>query len=288
MELLALPGRAVRSSRRALRGISYRRQPTFADPISQACTFQQIASPEYAEWCRRLELPVLKHRKMWEWCFILQVLERAGMLRSGRTGLGFGVGHEPITAYVANEGCEILATDLPAEGSRADAWRETGQHAEELGDLNYGALCPAEVFNRNVSFRPVDMREIPKDLGEHDFTWSSCAMEHLGTLEAGLHFFEEQLDCLKPGGVGVHTTEFNVDPDGATLSDGHTVLYRRADLERFVEEMRKRGHHMRATFALGTRSEDLHVDIEPYTDVHIRVETYNFIHTSFGLVIRKK
>lgn len=44
---------------------------------------------------------------------------------------------------------------------------------------------------------------------------------------------------------------------------------------------------MKTTFALGTTPEDLHVDIEPYTNVHIRTETYNIVHTSFGLVVQK-
>jgi hypothetical protein len=288
MGVLAVPRRAARSSRRAVHGISYRRQPSFGRPTSQACTFAQLESPEYAEWCRRLELPVLHHRKTWEWCFILRVLERADMLRPGRTGLGFGVGREPITAYAANQGCEVLATDAPAEGVRSDAWRETGQLAEHLGDLNYGELCPVEVFTHNVSFRPVDMRAVPDDLGTFDFTWSSCAMEHLGDLDAGLDFFERQLDCLKPGGIGVHTTEFNVDPYGPTLAEGHTVIYQRGHLESLTRRMRKQGHRMKSTFALGDTAEDLHVDVAPFTNVHIRIKTYNFVHTSFGLVVRKR
>ncbi len=288
MDLLALAGRAVRTSRRAAHGISYRREPTLARPISQPCSYGQVASPEYGEWCRRLHLPVLSHRKLWEWCYILAVLEDAGMFRPGRTGLGFGVGREPITAYAAGRGCTIVATDLPADVTKAQEWRETGQHADELEDLNAEGLCPPDVFARSVAFRAVDMRAIPADLNAFDFAWSSCAMEHLGSLAAGLEFFEDQLRCLRSGGVGVHTTEFNVAPDGPTLDAGHTVLYQRGHLEALTARLRKQGHHLKATFALGTAPEDLHVDREPYTNVHLRTETYNHVHTSFGLVVRKK
>ncbi len=287
MDVLSAPGRVARLSWRATHGISYRRVPTMQHPISQACSFGQIESPEYAEWCRRLQLPVLKHRKLWEWCYILQVLESADMFRPGRVGLGFGVGREPITPYAASQGCKIVATDLPAAESKSEEWRDTGQHADRLADLNEEGLCPPDVFERSVTFRPVNMREIPADLNSFDFTWSSCALEHLGSLQGGIDFFENQLACLKPGGIGVHTTEFNVDPDGPTLSDGHTVLYQRKQLEELTARLRKQGHRMKTTFALGTTPEDLHVDIEPYTNVHIRTETYNIVHTSFGLVVQK-
>ena len=65
MGVLAVPRRAARSSRRAVHGISYRRQPSFGRPTSQACTFAQLESPEYAEWCRRLEAQDVPHAPMY-------------------------------------------------------------------------------------------------------------------------------------------------------------------------------------------------------------------------------
>ena len=59
-----------------------------------------------------------------------------------------------------------------------------------------------------MRFRAVDMNDIPPDLRGFDFTWSSCALEHLGTLRAGADFVVEQMTCLRPGGVAVHTTEY--------------------------------------------------------------------------------
>ena len=59
-----------------------------------------------------LRVPMLCHRKQWEWCYIAQVLACAGMNQPGRRGLGFGVGTEPIVAYLASTGSAIVATDL--------------------------------------------------------------------------------------------------------------------------------------------------------------------------------
>lgn len=219
--------------------------------------------------------------------YILQVLENHGMLRPGRRGLGFGVGNEPIAAYAAGKSVDILATDLPANAPRAEEWRASGEHAEQLADLNASGLCDADAFRERASFRQVDMRDIPDDLRSFDFAWSSCAMEHLGSLDAGMEFLERQLSCLKPGGIGVHTTEYNVDPNGATLSDGLTVLYQRPQLEELVYAMRKRGHQMRITFRVGGEPEDLHVDVPPFTNTHIRTQTLGFTHTSFGLVVKR-
>ena len=64
------------------------------------------------------------------------------------------------------------------------------------------------------------MNHLPDDLRGFDFTWSSCALEHLGTLAAGADFVVAQMDCLRPGGVAVHTTEFLVDQRRPGRADG--------------------------------------------------------------------
>jgi hypothetical protein len=285
---LAAVDRALRTLQRARNGVSYRAAPDFHAPISQGCTFAQIESPEFRSWCARLHVPRLVHRKLWEWCFILQVLTVHGASEPGKRGLGFGVGNEPLAAWLAACGCTLVTTDLPDDADRADEWRKTNQHATRLADLVHADICPPERFLERVSFRPVDMNDVPDDLRDFDFTWSACAIEHLGDLEAGWRFFERQLECLRPGGIGVHTTEFNVSSDVDTLTDGHTVLYRRCDIEALVTRMRARGHDMQVTFALGTSPEDLHVDVEPYTNTHLRMTTGPFVNTSFGLVVRKR
>src|SRR6266702_3744984 len=74
------------------------RAPSFASPISQACSYAQTRDPAYAAWCETLATPHLCHRKQWEWCYIAHVIARATLNRPGCRGLGFGVGVEPIVA----------------------------------------------------------------------------------------------------------------------------------------------------------------------------------------------
>jgi hypothetical protein len=263
------------------------RVPTFPGLVSQACTAAQLAAPEYGAWCERMREPVLVHRKQWEWCYILQALAEAGVLRPGARGLGFGVGTEPLTAVIAAHGCNVLATDLAPESSNAHAWIATDQHASALADLNRARLCAPDEFAARVRFRPVDMNAVPDDLTDFDFTWSSCALEHLGDLDAGTRFFHRQLACLRPGGVGVHTTEYNVASNDRTVERGHTVLYRRRDLERLVADVTAAGHAMVATFALGSRPADRHIDTTPWTNIHLKVAADGQVLTSFGLLARR-
>jgi hypothetical protein len=282
-----LAHRVVRAGRRRANGISYRRRPQFRRPISQACTYEQLQTPTFRAWCDRIGIPVLTHRKLWEWCYILQALTVGGVAAPGRRGVGFGVGEEPIAAYLAASGCTVLATDLPATAGAAATWSATGQHASRLSDLNTHGLCDDATFASRVTFREMDMNAIDDDIVGLDFAWSSCAMEHLGDLDAGMTFLERQLRCLAPGGLSVHTTEFNVASNDETVETGHTVLYRRRDLEALAMRMHDAGHDMQITFFTGDAPQDLHVDVEPFTDVHLRTATDGFAHTSFGIIIRR-
>ena len=265
---------------------------------SQLCSAESLRSPALAGWARRLRpmwapddadrRQVMLHRKMWEWLFIAEALHERGMLGPGRSGLGFGVGQEPLVALFAAEGCDVVATDQPHELAVASGWTES--HVEWAGDIEslptYG-LCPDEAFARRVRFRPVDMNALPADLRGFDFTWSSCALEHLGTLVAGMDFVVAQMACLRPGGVAVHTTEYLVSSGERTVEQGGTVLYRRRDIEELVARLRAAGHAIDVDFTEGTTPEDLHVDAPPYSDVHLRTRLGEFVTTSLALVVTK-
>ena len=56
--------------------------------------------------------PVVLHRKLWEWIFIIEALSERGMLTAGRRGLGFGVGQDPLAAIFASHGVSVVATDV--------------------------------------------------------------------------------------------------------------------------------------------------------------------------------
>jgi hypothetical protein len=272
----------------------------YARPVmlrSQLCSAESLRSPELRAWAERLRplwagdddsREVMLHRKMWEWLFIAEALRERDMLAPGRRGLGFGVGQEPLVALFAAAGCDLVATDQPHERAVASGW--TASESEWAGgpsQLNMQGLCPADEFAARVTFRPVDMNAIPADLRDFDFTWSSCALEHLGTLGAGMDFVVAQMDCLRPGGVAVHTTEFLVSSDDATVEEGGTVFYRRRDIEALVARLRGAGNGIEVDFRQGTTPDDLHVDVPPYSDVHLRTELGGFVTTSLALVVTK-
>jgi hypothetical protein len=228
------------------------------------------------------------HRKMWEWLFICQALFERGRLEEGRRGLGFGVGREPLVALFAGLGCEVVATDLDPEQARAAGWTDTGEeYTGGLEGLNDHGLCPPGEFARRVTYRYVDMNHVPGDLRGFDFTWSSCAFEHLGDLGAGTEFIVEQMRCLAPGGVAVHTTELNVSSDERTVESGATVLYRRRDIEALAVRLRRLGYHIECNLSEGDSPADRHVDVPPFTDIHLRTSLGEFTTTSVGLVIEK-
>ena len=140
---------------------------------------------------------------------------------------------------------------------------------------------------RHVRYRAVDMNAIPDDLRDFDFTWSSCALEHLGSLDAGAAFVLHQMACLRPGGTAVHTTEYVVSSDTDTVEKGGTVLYRRRDIEALAEQLRAAGHEIELDLTEGSAPEDIHVDAPPYSDVHLRTLLGQYVTTSLALVVTK-
>lgn len=266
-------------------------------PLSQACSYGSLTSPKISYWVLKMRPywdetntisdPPL-HRKIWEWAFITSALADMNVLKPGFKGVGFGVGKEPLVPLFASLGANILATDQSEIEAENSGWKDSNQYGGDLNQLNSKSLCDPIIFNQNVSFRTVDMRNIPEDIKGFDFNWSSCAFEHLGSIDAGLEFIVKQLDTLKPGGIAVHTTEFNVSSNSKTVESGPTVLFRRRDLELLESRLQKLGHHCRFDFSLGETEYDLHVDRPPYQGAHLRLEADGYVITSFGIVIRKR
>ena len=226
----------------------------------------------------------IMHRKFWEWAFITTALDERQMLVQNKRGLGFGVGVEPLTAYFASRGCAVLATDQLEGG----AWTTSGQHADGRGDLNRDALCDPATFEANVWFAPLDMSDIPAHLGEWDFIWSSCAFEHLGSLGAGARFVAESANMLAPGGVAIHTTEFNVSSDDQTVTSGPVVLYRECDLVDLAIDLAHKGFEITLDLAIEDGWPNDHVAIEPTDLPHLRYLVEGFVTTSVGLIIEKR
>jgi hypothetical protein len=261
------------------------------------CRFQTLDSATFRRWADELREPWRPHRKLWELAFICQALEERGMLRPGRRGLGFAVGAEKLPAAFAARGCEITATDLPDDDDRRTPWAETGQWVGATEALNQHGLCDPAAFRERVRYRPVDMNHIPADLTGYDFTWSTCSFEHCGSLELGLKFLERQMDCLVPGGVAVHTTEFNLSSNDDTVAEGSCVIYRLRDMEAVCGRLAAAGHHVEPLDVdPGSHQLDRFVDEPPYADwhnaptsqvKHLRLNLWGHASTSIALIIRK-
>lgn len=257
---------------------------------SESCSSHHFLLSCYSYWCETFDSAPLYHRKQWEFVYILQALWERGLLETGKRGLGFGVGKEPLASVMAAHGCEIVATDLGAEEQAAASWSETGQHSVALADLNENGHCPAAEFERLVSFEAVDMNNIPDTLRGFDFCWSACCFEHLGSIEAGLAFYRNSLDTLKPGGLAIHTTELNLSSDEDTLEKGDTVLFRKKDLIALIDDLTAQGHYCEPLLIHhGSQPLDGFVDMPPYLDdPHLRLGIAQYVTTSVGIITRKK
>ena len=263
-------------------------RPSLTSPVSQMCTQAQFEEAVYERWRLEMGLHFSYHRKHWEFAYILQALSELGMLEAGRHGLGFGVGREPLAAVMANKGVSVLATDMPLAQAKGTGWISTAQHARRLEDLNWNGLCPVERFRRHVTFREIDMRALPGNLGAFDFVWSACALEHLGSIENGIKFILESLKFLRPGGVAVHTTEYNLMSDTRTVDNDATVLFRRRDFTALADRVTEMGYAIALNFTEGSQFADKFVDVPPYRDCpHLAILLNGFVTTSFGLIISR-
>lgn len=259
---------------------------------SVLCREQHFHMPLYTYWCKQLrEIPRL-HRKQWEFVYICQVLYERDYIRDGLTALGFGVGKEPLVPYLSSHGLNVMATDLDFDSAKDLGWVDTNQHSDSLLSLNERGLCQEDIFLQNTKFRNVDMNHIPKDIGKYDICWSSCAFEHLGSIRKGMDFVINSCRLLKPGGIAVHTTEFNLSSNDDTLDNNPSfVIFRKKDIELLADELRNEGFIVEAIdFTAGKDELEQYVDLPPYmeNEPHLRLELAGmFVSTSLGIIIRK-
>lgn len=254
------------------------------------CTRAQMESEAFRYWIQACRMPWTLCRKFWEFAFIAQALYERGCLREGKKGLGFAVGEEPLPALFASMGSRITATDLDPQDTRAKPWADTAQLACSMEKLLKPDICDAETFKRRVEYRHVDMNRIPADLRDYDFIWSSCSFEHCGSIQLGLEFVMRQMDCLKPGGIAVHTTEFNLNSNDETVTEGLFVIFRKKDIESLVQQLEQRGHRVeKIRYSLGKTKEDRYVDVFPYSKApHLKLLLADrFVSTSISLIIQK-
>lgn len=261
-------------------------EPTLETVTSQICTSGQFAEPTYDRLCREIGQDRLFHRKQWEYIYILRTLEQFCVLRPGCTGLGFGCGKEPLAAVMAKRGANVICTDI-APIEKGDAyWGSTN-----VRDYFYEGICSWEIFEKKVRFRHVDMNEIPDDLGFHDFIWSSCSLEHLGSLQHGINFTLNANKCLKTGGIAVHTTELNISSDVETFESAGLSLYRKNDIYKLKSLVENQGNiFLPLNFTLGSAPIDQYVDLPPFNrNKHLKLLIEEkYVTTSIGFIILKR
>lgn len=269
-------------------------EPVAIELRSKVSTQADLESNWAAFWLSQLKLPFAYHRKLWELAYLMQALHQAGCLLREKSGLGFGCGREVIPSYLASRGVRVLATDMPSP--RATPWKDTGQYATTLADLHFVDLCSARQFYSYVASRDVDMTDLPEDLGQFDFCWSICAIEHLGTIEKAIEFVENALEYLKPGGVAVHTTEFAFLSRERPIEESSTVLFTRSDFELLQRRLTLAGHSLAPLdFDIGQGPMDLFIDGPPYwhgqshlpENIHLKATYEGVPTTCFGLIIKK-
>lgn len=273
--------------------------PRFVPLKAKGCTEEDMNSDWVAFWSGELRETPQYRRKLWEHCYVAQVLYNEGMLREGKRGLGFACGAEPLPSLFAKYGVRVLATDLSPDRAEAKAWINTNQHVEQFANIRRSDICPDESRLATIEGAYVDMNAIPPELdGQFDFCWSVCSLEHLGSIANGLKFIVNSLRTLKPGGVSVHTAEFNLK-EGKTITEGVTVLFQRHHFVELAERLRAAGLHVYDfDFDSGTGVLDGMVDLPPYPPCdqdsphaakysHLKLSLWGYVCTTFSFVVKK-
>ncbi len=254
------------------------------------CSATDCEAEDFVRICHELARSAQYHRKIWEWVFIMHHLRRLGVVAAGKKGLGFGVGTETMPSLFAKDGAHIVATDAPQEIGIKAGWGKTNEFASMLDDIRAPSIIDEDSFARLVSFAICDMNNIGDEFTDFDFCWSSCCLEHLGSLEAGMDFIVNSVEkTLKIGGVACHTTEFNLSSNEDTIRTGSTVIYRKQDIERLIENLRNRGHIVDdLKIAPDHHPLDFFVDVPPYVQSpHLKLSLLGFTSTSIGIIVTR-
>ena len=253
---------------------------------SSLCRFEDMITNEYRDICSFIGQKPVLHRKQWEYAYIVWKLDSLGKLGMGSKGIGFGVGQEPLPAAFSSKQCTILATDAPKDNND-QGWELTSQFATSIQQLSKPDILPDSELQKYCHFRELDMNDYESIPLGWDFHWSSCVIEHLGGIQSAIDFVVNSARKLAPGGVAVHTTEFNLSSNEDTLDMPGTCILRRRDLDMLRVRLAEVGLHMEdLVLDPGSHVYNYHVDCPPYQSYgHLRLELDKYLSTSVGMVI---
>lgn len=234
------------------------------------CIASDFDTKWYKKWAGIIGYPKGKHPKFWETAAIAELISNAGHLKQGKTGLGMGVGTEPLASLFAKFGVMVTATDQSPVHEKSNKW-DNGQLAHNKQSLYYPTILSKKQFNKNVSYRPYDMNKDEKSFyNKYDFIWHNCVIGHLGSLENSIRQLKLSEKYLKEGGRLVFTTELNISSlDKTILDNSDTVIWRFSDLERLFKEMANIGMIAdRFNLRLGTSSHDTRINYNHIKNVY--------------------
>ncbi|KAJ1550657.1 hypothetical protein HK096_005718, partial [Nowakowskiella sp. JEL0078] len=201
-------------------------QPTNLQPlVSKLANQMDFETTWFKSTNKKLYLTdeVHMHRKRWEMVYIANAVLEMGLCSKGKKGLVWAAGQEILVSFFAGYGCSILATDMPPDGADISAWSNTGQFASSKESLYLEKYVTKKDFDELVSYRTQDMNHVPIDSrNKYDFMWSTCSVEHVGSILLGQKFIIDAMNLLRPGGVAIHTTEFTLSSLDKTVGTGIT------------------------------------------------------------------
>ncbi len=263
---------------------------------SHTLIFSDFETKWYKKWAKELKQDKnhldnhdLLANKFWQNAIIVEALTERLDFTNGVNGIGFGVGQERVPALLAKLGANVTASDQDFSTSKAKHWQQH-ELAQDAQSLNRLRICDPKIFSASVDYRAIDMTRIPKSVhGKYDFVWSNCALGHLGSIEAGLKFIEDSLDCLKPGGWAVHTTEFNVLSNTKTSEGGDTVIFRAKDIQAFYKSLSRRGYICEPLIlTFGKSAKDARISMRPtFGNDFSKIQVNGHLATQAVLLIHK-